>query len=237
MKKFLWMVLLLAATPLAWADLRVDGTRVVLDESAGMASVRVGNRAEAPSLVQAWIDDGTGETELEALRQPLAVTTPLFRVAPRATRDIGLRLVDPAALARDRESMFWLNILDLMARGPQERALEVAMHWRMKVFHRPAGLPGDPSKAAEAVEWRIRDGKLEARNPTAYFVSLGELKLNGSAVPMDAALSSIAPFSTWATAVNGDRAEVREVARPWVLDVLWLDDVGLPNRMQVKLEP
>ncbi|MFL4617042.1 molecular chaperone [Stenotrophomonas maltophilia] len=237
MKKYLWTVLLLAATPLARADLRVDASRLVLDESVGMASVRVGNRAEVPSLVQAWIDDGAGETELEALRQPLAVTTPLFKIAPRARRDIGLRLVDPAALPQDRESMFWLNILDLTARGAQERALDVAMHWRMKVFHRPTGLPGDPSAAAKALEWRIRGGKLEARNPTAYFVSLGELTLNGSAVPMEAASSSIAPFSTWATPVDGDGDEVREGTRPSVLDVLWLDDAGLPNRMQVSLEP
>ena len=81
---------------------------------------------------------------------PSFLTPPLFRLDP--TKVQSLRLVytrDP--LPEDRESLFWLNVLDVPPRAATNpdlpNQLELAFKHRMKVFFRPPSLAGSAADA------------------------------------------------------------------------------------------
>lgn len=220
------IALLLSAT--AWADLRVDGTRVAYLESSGAASIRVRNMSEAPSLVQSWIDDGDRGASLEAQRPALIAIPPLFRLAPGASRDIVLRAASINGLPADRESLFWLNILEVPAADRSVVVMDIAMHIRMKIFYRPAALQDSPGTAVEKLRWRLRgEGDctvLHANNPTPYHVSLRGLRLDGKDLRVPPEHAVLAPFSEWRYAAQAGENASSEGAE---LTVAWIDDDGL----------
>ncbi|MGB6449628.1 MAG: fimbria/pilus periplasmic chaperone [Steroidobacteraceae bacterium] len=188
----------------AAAGIVVDGTRVVYPAEKREVTIQIRNPGNTPSLVQAWLDAGDPHAGPGDSRVPFVMTPPLFRLDP--TKGQSLRLVythDP--LPADRESLFWLNVLDIPPRAPanadRPNQLEFAFKHRMKVFFRPAGLRGTAAGAPARLTWKLKlkDGKLvaiEASNPTAYHVSLTEViaTLGGRAVTAKADM--VDPFAS-----------------------------------------
>jgi chaperone protein EcpD len=176
----------------AAAGIVVESTRVVYPADRREVTINVRNSSSAPSLVQAWLDDGNPRSKPGESTVPFVLTPPLFRLDP--TRSQSLRLVytqDP--LPADRESLFWLNVLDIPPRAAanpdQPNQLEMAFKHRMKVFFRPPRLKGSAADAPAQLTWKLlaKDGKLvgiQASNPTGYHVSLVQLTalVNGKAI-------------------------------------------------------
>lgn len=227
--------LLLAAMPVvASADLRVDATRVVhQDKSPTASSVRVHNTGTQASLVQVWLDTADSDQPLEELRTPLIATPPLFRLDAGASRDIQIRAANTAGLPADRESLLWLNILDIPARtdASSPRPLEFAMRWRLKVFHRPSGLAGSPDAAPTALRWSMQNDaqgkvRLQATNTTPYFVSLAQLIVDGQPVALDASAAQVPPLGHWTQMLSspppGPRGDVP-------LKFVWIDAEGIEH--------
>jgi chaperone protein EcpD len=143
-------------------------------------TINIRNPGLAPSLVQAWLDAGDPRAKPGDAKVPFVLTPPLFRLDP--TKVQSLRLVythDP--LPADRESLFWLNVLDIPPRAAASsdspNQLELAFKHRMKLFFRPAGLAGSAADASAKLTWKLlsKDGKLvgiQASNPSPYHVSL-----------------------------------------------------------------
>ena len=87
----------------------------------------------------------------------------------------------------DRESLFWLNVLEIppkpsAAESAGKNLLQFAIRSRLKLFYRPAHLPGNAQTAPGQVTWTaVPDGKgyaLEVRNPTPYHVTIVKLSLD-----------------------------------------------------------
>jgi chaperone protein EcpD len=143
-------------------------------------TINIRNPGATPSLVQVWLDAGDPNAKPGESRVPFVLTPPLFRIDP--TKVQSLRLVyTHDAMPADRESLFWLNVLDIPPRAALNpdvpNQLELAFKHRMKVFFRPRGLAGSAADAPARLAWKLlsKDGKLvaiEASNPTAYHVSL-----------------------------------------------------------------
>ncbi|KAI3592590.1 pili assembly chaperone [Cupriavidus sp. U2] len=172
-------VLLALAAPGALASVVLNGTRVVYPESEREVTLKVTNEGDTPSLVQAWIDDGDANASPEEAKSPFTLTPPLFRLDPKKGQTLRIiHLQQP--LPGDRESLFWLNVLDVppVASGgtAQQNSLQFAFRTRIKLLFRPAGLPGDASSAPARVAWRLvrkDDGRqvLTALNPTPYHIT------------------------------------------------------------------
>jgi P pilus assembly chaperone PapD len=164
----------------ASANVLIAGTRVVFDAQDGEVTVRLTNDNAQPALVEAWIDDGDPNSTPNNAKAPFLITPPLFRID--AHKDQSLRIIStPAQLPSDRESLFWLNVLEIPPKpsGQQyagKNTLQLAIRSRLKLFYRPANLAGDPNKAAEQVTWKaVPDGQgytLEVHNPTPYHVTI-----------------------------------------------------------------
>jgi chaperone protein EcpD len=193
---------LLTAALDAAAGIVVDGTRVVYPAAKREVTIHIRNPSTTPSLVQAWLDAGDPNARPGESKVPFVMTPPLFRLDP--TKGQSLRLVythDP--LPQDRESLFWLNVLDIPPRAPANpdlpNQLELAFKHRMKVFFRPASLAGAAADAPSRLKWSLllKDGKLvaiQARNPTAYHVSLIQLTATVAGHPVVAKADMVDPF-------------------------------------------
>ncbi len=200
---------LLAATLLAFsapgaAGIVVDGTRVVYPAAKREVTIQIRNQSSSPSLVQAWLDAGDAYAKPGDSKVPFVMTPPLFRLDPSKAQSLRLvYLHEP--LPQDRESLFWLNVLDIPPRvrpnADRPNELELAFKHRMKVFFRPAGLPGSAADAPARLTWKLlsKDGKLvaiEASNPTAFHVSLIQLNATVAGQSVSTKIDMLDPFAS-----------------------------------------
>jgi len=187
-----WAVAMLCgglAAP-AQAEVTIAGTRVIYPAQQREVAVKLNNVGARPALVQVWVDDGDPKQSPDASKAPFLVSPPVVRIEPGKGQ--ALRLVygptpSGAAAAPGRESVYWLNVLEIPPSvTPAEldqNHLQVAFRTRIKVFLRPQGLPGDPETAARALRWRVvRAGDsgwaLECSNPGAFHVSFGRVAVS-----------------------------------------------------------
>lgn len=193
------------------ASVLIAGTRVVFPAENGEVTVRMTNDSTHPALVEAWIDDGDSTSTPDKINVPFLVTPPLFRM--EAHKDQSLRIIaTPAHLPSDRESLFWLNVLEIPPKPSAEEAtgknlLQFAFRSRLKLFYRPAHLSGDVLKAPEQVTWKaVADGQgyaLEVHNPTPYHITFVKLSLDVDGKPYSADTGMVAPLSTLRLKVKG----------------------------------
>ncbi len=222
---------LFTAVPDAAAGIVVDGTRVVYPEARREVTIRISNPGDTPSLVQVWLDAGNPSAKPGESKVPFVMTPPLFRLDP--TKSQSLRLMythDP--LPQDRESLFWLNVLDIPPRAPtssdRPNQLEFAFKHRMKVFFRPAGLRGSAADAPAHLKWTLllKDGKLvglEASNPTAYHVSLIQVSAKVGGHPIVARADMVDPFASRSFALPGP---LTAPGGPVALEYWYVNDYG-----------
>ena len=169
----------------AFAAVVITGTRLVYPADQKEITVKLNNNGTLPALVQSWIDTGSVESTPTSSKAPFLLSPPVARIDP--TKGQSLRvLFTGAPLAQDKESVFWLNVLEIPPKpeaGADLNTLQMAFRSRIKLFYRPVGLPGNPNEAVEQVQWQLvtaRDGQglaLKAYNPSAFHVSLIELDL------------------------------------------------------------
>jgi chaperone protein EcpD len=192
------------AVPQATAGVIVNGTRVVYPAAKREVTISLQNAGQTPSLVQAWLDTGDIHSKPGESKVPFVLTPPLFRLDP--TKVQSLRLVythDP--LPQDRESLFWLNVLDIPPRAAANpdmpNQLDLAFKHRMKVFFRPSGLTGSAADAPARMSWKLlsKDGKLtgiQASNATAYHVSLTQVTATVGGHPVTIKADMVDPFAS-----------------------------------------
>ncbi|HEV2703306.1 MAG TPA: fimbria/pilus periplasmic chaperone [Steroidobacteraceae bacterium] len=190
--------------PQAAAGVVVNGTRVVYPAAKREVTISLQNAGPAPSLVQAWLDTGDVHSQPGQSKVPFVLTPPLFRLDP--TKMQSLRLVythDP--LPGDRESLFWLNVLDIPPRAAANpdlpNQLDLAFKHRMKVFFRPVGLSGSAADAPGKLTWSLqsKNGRLvgiQATNPTPYHVSLTQITATVNGHPVTVKADMVDPFAS-----------------------------------------
>lgn len=233
-----WMTALLAgvvALPVS-AAVTLQGTRIVHDAAQGRdVTVKATNAGNQVAMVQVWIDDGDSRARPENVRTPFRLTPADPRLLQphqgQAYRITYAPRPSEARLPSDRESVFYFNLLDIPPRpvdGVDRNLLQFAVRTRVKLFHRPADLPGKPHDAAGQLQWRAQAGALQVSNPSAYHVTLSTLTLpDGRTVEAE----MIAPG-----------AQVRlplpsGAAMPTSVTFQWLDDYGTPRDAEAKISP
>lgn len=178
----------------AQASVVINGTRVIYPSDAKEVSVKINNNGPSPVLLQSWIDNGDANAKPSAIKVPFVLTPPMNRVESGKGQTLRISYAGDA-LPMDRESVFWLNVLEVPAKSQaksEENRLQMAFRSRIKLFYRPAGLEGNANEAAKAITWSAQNNRIQAANPTPYYVSLVNLSVNGK--KLDHAM--VAPRST-----------------------------------------
>lgn len=159
----------------AWAGVVVGGTRVVYDGARKEASISVDNPDKTtPYLIQSWVEDTTSG---KAVPAPFIMTPPLFRL--EVGQENVLRIIRTGGhLAEDQESVFWINIKSIPSTEKTDaNTLQIAVKTRIKLFYRPAGLPGNSADAYKMLVFSRSGGQLKIENPTPYYVSFYRISI------------------------------------------------------------
>lgn len=183
---FIFSMLMLVSST-SHASIVITGTRVVYPAEAREVSVKLNNTGKNPVLVQSWIDTGDVKATPEKINAPFTITPPINRVDPGKGQTLRVAAL-PANLPSDRESLFWLNVLEVPANKPEitnENYLKMAFRTRIKLFYRPEGLSGNATQAAESLIWKASGTGISIENPSPYFVSLVTVSANGKKVEAD----------------------------------------------------
>ncbi|QNP47708.1 fimbrial biogenesis chaperone [Diaphorobacter aerolatus] len=178
----------LAFQPAANGATYVNMTRVVISEKAGEAVPQLNNAGRQPILFQLWIDKGDASVAPETLDVPFVVDHPVFRLDAGKSKGVRI-IVDPAQsrLPHDRESLFWLNVLEVPARSAanENNRVQWAFHSRMKLIYRPRILENGLGEALERLKFQVQCAASEATlrvvNPSAYHHTLLNVRLQGEA--------------------------------------------------------
>lgn len=197
----------------AHAGVVVGATRVIFRESDQEATVRLSNEGEYPALVEAWMDNGDASVTPDKVTTPFTLTPPLFRMEPHRGQTLRM-LYSREPLPQDRESVFWLNVLEIppapkQAEGDAKNMLQFAFRSRIKVFFRPKSLTSSVVKAPEQLRWKFVPDRassvcmLEADNPTAFHITLNVLELTVDSHRIQADTGMIAPYSKMRFAMKG----------------------------------
>ncbi|RAP58148.1 molecular chaperone [Oleiagrimonas sp. MCCC 1A03011] len=189
-------------TGTAQANVVIGGTRVVFSASQGETTLRLSNQGKQPALVEAWIDEGNLHSTPNNTHAPFLITPPLFRM--EAGKDQSLRILftgQADSLPSDRESLFWLNVLEIPPKPKQaadKNILQFAVRSRLKLFYRPANLDGNPLKAPGKLIWKASTDsqgvQLTVHNPTPYYITITKVSLKSGDTQVTAKSGMVAPF-------------------------------------------
>jgi P pilus assembly chaperone PapD len=168
------------------ASVVIAGTRVIYNAADTEQTIKLTNDGKSPALTQAWLDKGDPKAAPSAIDLPFTITPPFARIDPGKGQTLRI-LYTGEPLPQDKESVFWLNVLEIPPKPAANEAdvnkLQMAIRSRIKMFFRPVGLKGSADEAPAQITWRvIKTGKgaaLEAHNPTPYHVSFAALELTG----------------------------------------------------------
>jgi len=224
------------------ATVVISGTRVIFPAAAGETTLRLNNEGGQPALVEAWIDEGDPNSTPDSAKVPFIVTPPLARM--NAGKGQSLRIVYAGQpLPKDRESLFWLNVLEIPPKpankpGEEQNTLQFAVRSRLKLFYRPGDLPGDSAHAAQAIGWRlVRDGSgyaLEANNASPYFVTFSKLAVKTGGASYTAGAGMVSPQSSLRLPIKGlDHA----LAADNEIDYTVVNDFGATTAYKGKATP
>jgi len=165
----------------AQADVIIDTTRVIYNESKRDATFKVSNVSkEAPAFVQMWLDDGNPSATPEEAVSPFNLTPPIARLKPESSQVVRM-VFTGEPLPADRESVFYFNMLELPQKSAEENKLSFAIRTRIKVFFRPKAVKGDPMESLDKVSWKIvqKDQKwvAEGTNTSPFHFSFFNVNL------------------------------------------------------------
>jgi len=237
------VVALCLAIPAAQASVVIGGTRVVFPGQQGEVTVRLSNEGDHPALVEAWIDTGNADSTPDSVTTPFLITPPLFRM--ESHKDQSLRILytqGSQPLPTDRESIFWLNVLEIPPKPDGHEFagrnyLQFAIRSRIKLFYRPAGLAGDALKAADKLIFQIAPGQgaaLQVHNPTPYYVTISNLSLGAGSKPLAAISGMVAPFGDLRLPLKG-LAQTPAVGTPIVF--VTINDFGAADTHKGAVAP
>ncbi|HGE8319919.1 fimbrial biogenesis chaperone [Serratia marcescens] len=221
MKKYMMIAALLLGSVGAQANVVVNGTRVIYPANNKDVIVQLLNNGADPSLVQAWIDDGDINSTPETANVPFLLSPPVVKVNGNSGQQLRIQKVG-AALAADRESVFYLNVLDIPP-TPENlqgtNTLQLAIKSRIKLFYRPQALTRGVENALEKLALQANGKGFNVINNSPYFITVANI---GQGEDKHLLVDSlmVAPFSSQFAASK------RSVSKNARYDLMYIDDLG-----------
>lgn len=185
MKRVYLGTLLFTLSCVASASVVMNNTRVIYNSDKKSVNVQLVNKSAEAHLVQAWIDNGNPDAKPEDLRLPLAVVPSVVRISANDGQILTVVKNNLAgSLPADRESLFWLNFIDIPP-NPKDKSgsyIQFAVRNRVKVFYRPANLKADINKLQSYLSLVKQNNGACIKNDSPYYVTVAGLShvKNGS---------------------------------------------------------
>ncbi|WP_058912982.1 molecular chaperone [Entomohabitans teleogrylli] len=185
---FAFIITVLISFP-SLASVVINGTRVVYSSDASEVTVQVTNNGKRAVLLQSWLDTGDEKATPDKIVVPFVLIPPVNRVDAGKTQTLRISAKSTSGLRQDRESLFWLNVLEIPGRPDKaampDNYLQLAIRSRIKFFYRPIILKGAASQAPEQAVWSDSGSGLKVVNSTPYYLSLTTVTFNGKTMDID----------------------------------------------------
>lgn len=206
---------LAANTPARANGFGINATRLIYPQGEQSISVTLRNtQIDKPWLVQALVS----LAQDKPAKAPFIVTPPLFRLEPQSTNQVRIAFLNQP-LPTDRESVFYFHTTaipasekpgELMATPEIQGTVQFGVGNIIKLFYRPTGLPGSSTAAQKNLHFERCEHGLEISNPSAFFVSLDTVTVNGERLPLSTPEQRmLAPYSSHVWAEQKPYGEVR----------------------------
>jgi chaperone protein EcpD len=229
-----WFMLLAIAGVLpgvmqAQASLVVGSTRLIYPENAKEITVQLTNPQPQEKLAQVWIDDGDPDALADNSAVPFLIMPPLTRIEGQGTHRFRLMFTQQSVLPKDRESLFWFNVLDIppIHNMGTDSYLEFNYRTRIKLFYRPAALADNANHAGGSVRWKVvadnNSFRLKGMNSSPYYVSLNRVVLTDIGKRYSYVGEMIAPKASVDFILDGLSSIPSKKAH---VEYQWIDDYG-----------
>ena len=198
--KSLLLIILLLPLGTAYAGISLSKTRVIFKQGERAEEIMLRNTGKERYVVQASV---------AALSENKPVgdfyITPPLLVLEADSRAVLRIIARKNNLPSDRETAFWLKTNFIPAaqkpsadgKNEQHLAPKLAFSLGMavKLFYRPANLPLTPDEAFAKVRIAAVAGGISVDNPTPYYITFSDLKIDGSALHFANQAAMLSPFS------------------------------------------
>lgn len=200
-------VILIASIVLpAHAGIVIYGTRIVYPAEKNEVMVQLMNQENRSSLVQSWIDDGDTSLPPEKIQVPFLLTPPVAKVAANSGQQLKIKKL-PNMLPNNKESLFYLNVLDIPPNNPDsagKNVLKFAMQNRIKLFYRPKGISPVNKHTFQKLSMKRSGGIYSIKNDAANWITVTEVKANNVKINKESIM--LAPLSSADVALKNANA-------------------------------
>ena len=211
----------------------LNTTRVIYQGQDKEVSFGVHNSGAGEILVQSWLEpyDPAVRAPQTGLSDLPFIVTPALAPLPGDGKQLLRVIYSGSRLPTDRESVLWLNVQEI-PRTAAENTLQIAIRQRIKLFFRPAGLPGEPAQAAQNLHWQLTGHDvLEVFNPGPYHVSMLNIGVRQGGKELASHDSwMIAPQQRWRLPLKP-----RSGAQPMELSFISINDFGGQEAYRARL--
>lgn len=204
--KWILIAFLIASTQSVHAGIVIYGTRIIYPAEKNEVLVQLMNQGERSSLVQSWIDDGDTLLPPEKIQVPFLLTPPVVKVAGDSGQQLKIKKM-PNTLPNDKESLFFLNVLDIPPNNPDsagKNVLKFAMQNRIKLFYRPKGIAAVNKNTFHKLALTRSGNIYSIRNDAANWVTVTEVKANNVKINNESIM--LAPLSSANVALKNTNA-------------------------------
>ncbi|RWR02353.1 hypothetical protein ED28_08205 [[Pantoea] beijingensis] len=235
---FFFIFSLIFSSTQVFASVVINGTRVIYPSSEKEITLRLENKGDKSSLVQVWIDTGDSSAKVSQIDVPFIILPPVSRIEPSQGQTLRISYTGTGSnLPHDRESVFWLNVLDIPPKPEQQigNSIQMAFRSRIKLFYRPAELNmSSDEEQIDKLSWSTKScGKMQCvviNNPTPLFLTVSKLELmSGDKVLSTQLGSMISPYST-------DSYPLKYRSGDNSLSIDYINDFGASVKAQIKHE-
>ncbi|HFD6683595.1 TPA: fimbrial biogenesis chaperone [Providencia alcalifaciens] len=164
----------------------VSKTRVIFPSNKDSLGLTVNNNSDSNiSLLRSWISK---DTKGESDESVFAITPPLYRLEPNSKMQLRINLIDDSHLPKDRESIFYINILAIPPIEEQSEidvngissGVQIAINQKMKLFYRPKSIDNEErvQESSKGLIFKNKNGTMLIENPSPYYITLSDLTIN-----------------------------------------------------------
>lgn len=131
----------------------------------------------------------------EKIQVPFILTPPVSRVAGGSGQQLKIRKM-PNNLPHNKESLFYLNVLDIPPNNPQnagKNKIKLALQNRIKLLWRPSGIAPVDKKSLSQLNIKKKNNAISINNETANWITVTTIKAQNVKVNNESIL--LPPFS------------------------------------------
>ncbi|WP_193144525.1 fimbrial biogenesis chaperone [Enterobacter cloacae] len=157
----------------------LGATRMVYSSTTNQSMLQVRNtHPDATFLIQSWMENEKGQKTND-----FVITPPLFVMKPASESAVKI-MFNGKALPEDRETLYWMTVkaIPQQTKSGSGNSLQFASANRIKVFYRPESLGQGAGDAWKSLTGAYRGGKVTLSNPTPYYLTTINLKIDGMPV-------------------------------------------------------